>query len=69
VAYKVMFTVSQNRPDSTKKARRQVAKSTYTGCPKSPEVVLRGYISETLGTTEMASAPKEASNLKFCLVF
>jgi hypothetical protein len=34
----------------------------YTGCPKSPDAVLRGYISGTPGTTEMAWFPKDASH-------
>jgi hypothetical protein len=31
-----------------------VVYSTYTGCTKSPGAVLRGYISRTSGTTEIA---------------
>jgi hypothetical protein len=35
--------------------------SANTGCPKSPDAVLRGYISGTPRTTEMGWVPKDAS--------
>jgi hypothetical protein len=34
----------------------------YTGCPKSPDVVLQCNILENLVTTEMAWVPKDASH-------
>jgi hypothetical protein len=33
---------------------RQLTNAHHTGCPKSPDEVLRGCISGTHGTTEMA---------------
>jgi hypothetical protein len=36
--------------------------TSYTGCPKSPDSVLRGHISRTPGPTEMAYTPKDASH-------
>jgi hypothetical protein len=40
-----------------------------TGCPESPNTVLRGYISGTPGTTEMGSVPKDASHPLVLSVF
>jgi hypothetical protein len=40
---------------------RELSKMECTACPKSPDAVLRGYISGTLGTTKMAEALKDAA--------
>jgi hypothetical protein len=40
-----------------------------TECPKSPDAVLRGYISGTPGTTKWHRCQKMHLILKFCLVF
>jgi hypothetical protein len=58
-----MFTVSQNRPDSTKKSRRRVAKSTYSeeiDVLKLPYAVSQSFLSvfpyrsvETMDTAEV----------------
>jgi hypothetical protein len=40
----------------------QIQTHLYTGCPKSPDAVLQGYISGYPGTTEMTGPPKDASH-------
>jgi hypothetical protein len=52
-----MFTISQNRPDSKKKSRRRVAKSTYTGTIGfhwSQSVLYVSLFTDAAGTTRIS---------------
>jgi hypothetical protein len=61
----VMFTVSQNQPDSTKKSRRRVAKSTYSS---NLNIVLRSVSTPVSKSCEMLLAKESLVNTDFLMI-